>query len=477
MTELQGYPETTIYITIILGTALAILRPYWVLCGVLFVMTAVDRGQAVFTRTEVLGPYFNLFDALLVVMMLASLVGLLKKRRKPIIPAPVVAVLIVLIVSWFNIALQARLEYEVLRAIRWSLNFPLVFIAMANAIDTEKQVKYVFLSLFLGSTLAALQHIFLVAFGGGVSGLFYGKGVAGLLRTLAFVSAGVFFLVSAPFMPPPRQKWWRLAYFLALIALAISTLLNQTRSIWIALVLSVLTIGFLLGKLGKSILVFSILTIATLLVFQFLLQDIAPLEIVSTRFRELAIGVGNIDSSAGLMIGVSERGRAMQIEAETRMWLEGNWFIGRGIGYTDLLQVKSEYGPIYDLVAWGHVGHVAYLSRLGLFGLLVLSAYLPIASMRNVLMVVRNTDDEYILRLAYASMGTVIFGWYVAFMSSSYLEWTAMIPGVFFGAIWAMRFVIEQRPRRVEGVKVDKSLSGKRRRKFVNHPHTRLERP
>ena len=66
-------------------------------------------------------------------------------------------------------------------------------------------------------------------------------------------------------------------------------------------------------------------------------------------------------------------------------WQEGNWLLGRGLGFHN--------GPSYDQgVPWGHNGYTSYLANLGFIGFVVYGLVVPGVIVRRARALIRSME-------------------------------------------------------------------------------------
>ena len=142
----------------LIGGMLALFHPYQAFLFVAFSISALDLNAAVLTRTF-LGPYLNLFDVLILVMLLALAVHLLEQRRPLFLPRSVIWIFIVWIMGTILGLWELGGRYEVIRASRWALNFPIAFLVAANLVSDVDRAERLILAVFFGALLASIQHV------------------------------------------------------------------------------------------------------------------------------------------------------------------------------------------------------------------------------------------------------------------------------------------------------------------------------
>jgi len=418
---------------------LAFFRPFKAFLMVVFLTAAANADAFTYTRTPFLGPYFNANDACLLVALLAMIsyrimpkvVGKYNVTNKIMIPSPARWVLVVLLIGFVQSWFVMGWTYEGLRALRWAVTLPLYFIITATMVDKSNKVMPFLLALFVGSLVSAFEHFFFVQ---SRLSMYQWYGDISRIRTIAFRSPGLWFLLAGLVWTPDIKFLKRPVLIGAGVLFAISTILNQTRSIWISSIV-VLPIIFLLFKQNKIILKAVLLPFMLLVLYggisltmRYTTSDIRPHNIIMERFRTLAEEDLRYKTTAT---------RRMDFEREMEEWSQGTYIFGRGLSY-----FSRYYNPrgIYR-VAWGHLGHVTTLAQLGLIGLFIYSIYLPLKVVQASRRLWEEASKEIKFLGLFAGI-TMLWFWLCFFMSDSFLQQHAAA-GIIFGAAWRQAMLLE----------------------------------
>ncbi|MHB1132143.1 MAG: O-antigen ligase family protein [Chloroflexota bacterium] len=421
----DGYPQQVIYVVLLVGLPLAFLQPVKAFAMCTIALVARNVESATFTRTSVLGPYFNLDDVLLVICCL-TLVALVLRQRIPIlIPRPALLLLVVWVIGSVNSIWSSPYgpSYEILREMRWSLTLPLTFIVAANLVTSdEKRIESFLKALFLGSVLASVQHF---AFVSGVVGE-AGDVQANLFRTIALMGAGMYFVIAEIVQPSPikgRSRISHLAYYAALGAFGVSLVLNQTRSLWIGFIVSIPLLVLVLRRphaILRSIAVGTVTVVLAFAITTLTLPHVDLTSVVGERVQSL------VDEDQRVL---TTETRVSAFE-ELEYWYEGNWLIGRGAAYHFSMGLAQD-----RTVAWGHLGYVTYLVRLGLIGLVAYGIFLPLVVIARGRRLIRGSSGEWGRSLAAVTLAVILLDSVAFLMSSSYLQ-SMPVSGLVFGALW-----------------------------------------
>lgn len=424
-------PDSVILALMIVGGVLALRRPYWGFLLGVFVSVAVDARTLFHSRLSGMGEYFNMADACVAICILSGVADVGARRQALRVPIVPVAILCVVLMGYLNSTISFGYAYEALRALRWSLNLPILYVISANMLVTDERARQLFRCLLLAAVLAEIQHLRLVVLNLDSSG-----GNEGQLRLIAFLAAhSECWLIAGPFFVNGRARraWWQGCI---LVLFLLGNLTHQTRSLAIAAGLSILiNFGWLLpGSLrersGRLLLLVAIFA-AALLVVAPSLGFGGFIDAYGDRMTQLQAG------------GEGTSGRHEAVEVELNDWMDGNPIIGRGLAYFAVSNLGDRFGAE---VAWGHVGYVSYLSQLGVIGFFVYALWFPIHSIALAYQVLRqqsrNPEAEHLTKFAGALFVYFVF---MAGLSGSYLG-TDGLPGILAG------FLVAQQARRLAPV-------------------------
>ncbi len=425
----DAFPELLLWVILFSGLALALTKQHLAIYLALVLYSGVDQTRAVFTRTALLGPYFNLYDAVTLILLFATLALAFKQRKSLVFPGPVVTVILTLIMGLIVILMQSVFSYSLISALRSSLNFPLGYWIVANLVTFDRKfIKGILLSLLLGTTIATLQHYIVII--AGQSGYRIALSADGTLRTVRYLSLAPYFILAMPYLQVEKllpSRYFSL-YWVAWLLFIGSVLLSQTRSILIALVLAFLCLSFYYRKLNIRVLLLPIIALAFSGILQ-LVTNYNLINIILERFSYLA--TGGIDDNFG-------SGRALVVRLEWQLWLDGNLLWGRGTNFNSLETIQRITTDVYGFVGWGHIGHLNYLVTYGLIGFAVYSIYIPVSALLNGIRGQLFQTDPYLKAAISLSIAALFFDWFISFMSGSYLSPISMASGLLLGMGWAV---------------------------------------
>jgi hypothetical protein len=419
MMDLPVFGAVAIGVVLGIGLFMAIFWPYRAFLFGLFISLASSTVTMAQTRTEELGAYFQLGDACLIIMILACL----RERKKGLLlPAPAVVLLAVLTMGFLNSWFHLGLTYGVLRAYRWAIVFPLMIFLTANMVQEAGKVKSLLLVLVTAAIAAEAQHLLLV-----VHGTRLGEDI-GLLRNIAFARAGSdVWLLGGPYITAGSilHPWVQMAIGVLFL---VANITHQTRSV---------ALGFMGGMVGYylwflkgpnafrwqrfkgllKIMVIGLLLMAIVGLFTFVVHYQERLTYTVTK------GEGTESRLRGLRIGLND-------------WLNGNPLIGRGLYYfqTHFKEAKFRKGG----VSWGDLGYLAYLTQLGLIGLLAYGVWLPLIVLRRARrLILKPEASPEIIHLAALTGACFIYLPVMHIFSSSFLI-IQYLPGVLVGGVWGV---------------------------------------
>jgi hypothetical protein len=403
------------------GLVLLVIRPYWAFLFAVFVLTATSINVGIM-RTEELGAYFNVSDACILVMIIASLLG---KKRAMLIPAPFVNLTAVLIMGFVIVLFYVKTHadlYDALRGLRYGITLPLLIFLTANLVQDKDKVRSLLVTLFLAAIVAEAQHLYLVLAAKSVSE----EDVD--IRTMQFIRAGSELWLVAGFyvvrgsIPRRRVQMAIGVLFLAgLMAL-------QTRSVGLAFLgaLVFYYLWFLKGPHAYRWQRFK--GLIPIFILGLIMLAVMGLTAVISGYAERY--------ATTLKTGEGTESRWNAMQAEIHDWLDGNPIIGRGLGYFAMGKFR---GGIHKLgVAYGHLGYVTYLSQLGLIGFLVYAFWLPLVILlRARLLLQQPHAPPEVVYLAALTGATFIYYPLMFLFSGSFLS-IFYVPGILAGGVWGL---------------------------------------
>jgi hypothetical protein len=410
-----------IILVLSVGLIMMIFRPYWAFLFGVFILAATSINVSVM-RTEELGAYFQMTDACIVVMIMASL---LEKKRALLLPAPFVILTAVLLMGFLNTLLHLGLTYGMLQGLRWAIFLPLLIFLAANVLQDERKVRSLLLTLVLAAIVAEAQHLLLV--------LFTARNVmaedVGVARTMQFMRSGsdlwllAGFYVVGGLIPRRRVQTAIGALFLAGI------LTMQTRSIGLAFMgaLGFYYFWFLKGPHAYRWQRFK--GLVPIFIVGLIILAVIGLSAVITGYGERY--VGTVETGEG----TQSRWNAFYVEMHD--WLDGNILIGRGLHYLESSKVRG--GLIRKTkIGYGHLGYVTYLSQLGLIGFVVYGFWMPlIIIFRAQRLLQQPQAPPEVVHLA-ALTGATFFYYPLMFVFSGSFLNILFIPGILAGGVWGI---------------------------------------
>ncbi|MDH5716434.1 MAG: hypothetical protein OEZ22_02215 [Spirochaetia bacterium] len=410
--ELQGYSSQFLIVLLFLGILLIIIKPYYGFLYIVFWNAAADYAAFTLTRFSFLGPFFNAHDACLLIGIIALAAHIFVYNKKLIIPNIVIWIFIVLLIGFFQSIIIIGWEYEIIRSLRWAVSLPVYMIIAVNIIDKEEKINLFLLVLFIGSLASALNHIIFVQEKISLSEV--SSHDINLYRTIAFRNPGLWILLTGLFYLPKNLPINRIYIWLAALLFAISTLLNQTRSIWIASIFSLIPLIFLFPQKKSSIKLL-------LIPFSIFFLYMAMQTLSSYIFPNFNVD-NIITSRISTLIEESDRAqstitRQLSYKREMEEYMKGTLIFGKGLSFY-MPFVDETYGSFR--VAWGHLGHITTLAQFGIIGLFIYSFYFPFKIIK-ISRELWKSNSEVIKFISILAGLIMIWNWICFLMSDSFL--------------------------------------------------------
>jgi O-antigen ligase len=414
------------------GLTLGVVKPYSAFLLSVVLLAAGHTDKFTQTRTDLLGPYLNLTDACVLVAVVSFFFDRIAARRTIKMPEIVPLMLLVLVVAASQTFWKLGWTYETLRAFRWAISLPLGFFLGANMVTSDHRARRLVETLVVGAVLAAIQHVFFVA------GIWRSRSLSmenyQLMRTIGYSgSRAASFLLTAIVWGLPRELGRKVLHLFIGLLLVATLVLNQTRSLWFAMVGAVPCLVILfkargaLPRIAKLAAVGAVVMVALVAGLQRVLPGLNVMDLFSERMESLVD-----QKTAGVHVGTRER----SLTAEMGRWFEGTLVFGRGLYFYQTLD-KADEDPRYR-IAFGHLGYVTYLSQLGVIGLLVYGALLPVEIVRRSRRLWHEGETQSVRYLGLFGGACIIHASLLFFMSSHYLSVSSFVPGVVFGGVWGL---------------------------------------
>lgn len=427
--ENAGYAIIVLYLLLLIGLPLAVLKPFKAFLIVVFLISAAGTTEFTYARISALGPYFNANDACLIVSIIAMISYVKITEKKIVFPIVTRWIFLVLFIGFFQSwYLISGFHYEVLRSLRYAISMPIYFIVAATMVNSEGKVRLLLVMLFLGSIFSAFEHIFFVR---SVVNQTASDISIDQFRTIEFRSPGLWILLSSIVWLPNLKGILNHKMLVAGGSLfAVSVLLNQTRSIWISSIAAI-PLVFMLFPQKKAVkraviisLLLPVLFIGMLAIIHLATPSIKVDNIIAQRLTTLTDASNRSESTMT---------RQNDFERETTEWLRSTLVFGCGLVY--FAPYYLDYYRGYR-VAWGHLGHLSILTQLGIVGLFVFSIYLPIKIIQAARKLWRENSQE-IKFLGLLGGMCMVWSWICFFMSDSFLGYTHFTDGIIFGSVWS----------------------------------------
>lgn len=412
-----SYPTLVYYFALLISVPLALRSPYRAFLFVVFGLSARHFAAAVQTRI-IFGQYINLNDALILIGLLALFINVVVQRKPLRTPPPVLMLYVLLLISivlgYFAVG---DFDENVIRYSKYSLVFPTVFLLSVNFVTDSDRAKQFVWVLFAGALVGTVHHISL-------SVQAYRPGAdLQTVRDIGFLlHPGYYFLVAAVHGRILVRKP-RLILLLTLPLFAVSTLLDQTRSVWFgmvgAIVLMPLVLRMPVKRLARTGFVFLLVYLCVTFLVPYLLPGTSPFAAIENRLNLITHQYGETTSS-----------RETGAREELNAWLSGNLLLGRGMGSQASF---SDTPRGSDEVAYGHIGYVAYLTYTGMIGFIVYALYIPYCVIRSAKQILASADqDDFVQLIAVMGVVGVLMHIFIAAFTAGYIS--PSNAGLYYGA-------------------------------------------
>lgn len=425
MLEQSTYPDLIVYLLGALGLIFFIKKPQYTFWMGIFYFSARELQRAAFTRTPLFGPYLNL-DDFIILLMILSLVHI-SFYRKIKIPSAAFWVALCIFASILIIAVKYSFVYPVQREHKAALYFLFGIFLGYNFLEKENDLEVFLKILFIGCIAASIQYYLFIQ----LKVEEYGPNVySETIRSVGFMALIPTIIIASFFI---KLKWLennkvKLIYFIGLSLMVLNLVISQTRSLYITIVLTVIII-FLIRREIKTKTVVLATIIVPFLVYIIFDQYLNWLNINQLIFGRLEL------LSDSPSTDVTTIGRLTAIDHEFKAFLTSNIIFGNGLGFTYFL--PEAYNPY---ISWGHIGHIAYLARLGLLGFIVYSILIPFTAIITLMKVkIKKLRYNYTKIFIFIGIALVIGDWISFWMSASYLGIGAFLPGTVIGIVWAIK--------------------------------------
>lgn len=417
---IQQYPVFIWYASALIGLGLAVFRPKIAFLFVAFGLAAQNANAAVLTRAF-LGPYVNLQDVFILTAVTAMCIYWIRERRKVNFPPIFLLIIAAWTIGTFVSIWRFGTDYEVLREARWALTFPIMLLVGANLVTDKRDVRNFLIALSLGGCVAAIQHF-----------IWIGSAIRLDLnfRTIGFLDSSITYLLAA-FLLVPITKHHGLNWLLPVLVgiFGFSTLMHQTRSVWIAIAVTLIVVAFILRRrdvVSRIIILIVLAVVVSFLLTNILTPQLNPINVFLQRYSSLTDARERYETTVT---------RQHAIEQELKEWYEGNWLLGNGFAFQYYTTIRAQQ---FKDIAWGHVGYVSYLARLGIFGFIIYGIAIWVFALRTSLRLLKTYKTGELHWLAILGMCTVLVCAIGFAMSSSYFEVQKGIPGLIFGVTFGI---------------------------------------
>jgi len=425
-----GYPIIVFYIIVLVGLVLIIYRPYWAFYCSIFSLAARNYHAAVFTRSPVLGAYLNLNDLLLWIALFSLLFIILRTKRMLWFPNILLAIFSLVAIGSFQSLFQYGLTEDVMRSIWQALIFPILFLVSANMVRDQERAHHFYWALFLGASIAALQHVLFIR---SASSYDLSTGLS-QLRTISYIMSGGLFLIISAIIDKPYKSIKRfktILFYFGLGLMAISYVLSLTRGLYVYVVLTLLFLPILLRKTlrpHKTVLYGSLIASFALLIIKFAAPELELAQIINDRFESFMTRDTFSESYETRWLGA---------QTEFNLWLDSSLIFGVGSSLPPEIIAQSKY-DVFQTGALYHVGLTTYLAHFGLFGIFIYGIILPVMTVIIAKRYFVNHSQEWsgkvaLIAIVCSVLDIIGLGW-----SHHHLSAITHINALIYGAIWGL---------------------------------------
>lgn len=422
-----GYPLFIFYLVALIGGVLLIIRPYWAFLFVVFCLSARNFHAAVFTRTPFFGPFLNLNDLLLWIALFAVFLELFRRKKAVWAPPILLVIFGLIMIGNFQSLFMYGFHEHVLRRIWSAAIFPIMFLIAANIVYDTKRARSFYWALFVGVTIAAIQHILFIYQQAG-----YGFIGIGGIRTISFMINGSAAILIGSIFASRHLKLGRLKtalYYAGLVFIGLSLVLNFTRGLWVVSAFALVSLPFLIGKWRliprasvKLVPLVGGAIIAILVIF----PNLEVGNLIAERFHGFTYREGFAEAY---------RIRLEGARTEIDIWLNSSLILG--VGSTLPLEfIDERRGDEFG--ALRHVAFSTYLAHYGLLGLIIYLILLPILTLKVGKRYYLKHSQDYGGRIAIIGIACAIMHMAGFLTSTHLLGATTHAYGLLYGAVWGL---------------------------------------
>lgn len=423
-----GYPSLFFYIIAIVGFLLCLIHPKKAFIFSIFCLTARNFHAAVFTRPTPLGPYLNLNDLLLWISLFSLIIETIKTKRRFWAPKILIAIFILVLIGDIQSIFNYGLIEETMRWIWFTAIFPIMFFIAVNMVNNEKGANNFYWALYLGSVIAAIQHMIFIYY----RGQYHLMSDPSEIRTISYLMSGGLFLVIASLFDRSLKnfkRWKLIIFYMGLALVALSYILSFTRGTYVAMIILFIVLPLILKvKFNKIIYSTSILTLMALLIVNILFPKIELGDLIAKRFKSFIYPE---------TFSIAYETRHLGAKTEFGLWLDSPIVIGHGATLPpDIVEISRE--DVYQTGALSHVGITTYLAHYGILGLLIYVIFLPILTIKIATRYYYVHSDDYGGKIALIAIACALADLIASLSSHHQLGATSHITGLIYGAIWGL---------------------------------------
>lgn len=430
-----GYPAWVLLAVLVLGLPMATWRPYWLGVVAVILLSTASVFRFTFTRLPGTGEFLNLWDACLLMAIVAIISTKMREGDNPI-PGVVKGMLICFAVGTAMAMLFNGLGFEVGRA-RMRLTNPILMTLGACVCWDYMRLRKLLIVFLIVAIVQGIRQLAMFV------GLMAVGGGWGTARGAELMAVGGLLFPASILLCGEKDKQIKILSLVALGFSLIALMLRQTRSEWIPTLFGMMVLLFISSR-GNFVKIVqkTLIMIVSLVVLVALAEVLMPGRnsplTVFTEGRAMAF---IFDADDGL--GEIDVGRSAAGIAELEAWSSGNMLVGEGFFYERAAR-HQELVSKYRHISWRHIGLVAILARMGLLGFFIFVIWLPVMVFRN----------SHAIRVHTPSVGAMAIGSFVAARMISALAESCITPGLmnnnmpvfalFIGIVWRWHYDLKQ---------------------------------
>jgi hypothetical protein len=434
-----------LFFIVVIGIALmlTIRKPFYGFLFCICILCAFSTAHLAQVRTF-LGSYLNLIDVLAVIMVIGLILDL-GQRQSFGIPLILFPLFLCLAIGMLLSVNTLGITYENVRTLKWAFTLPVFFILSYNAISSPRRARDLVVTVIIGTIILCLRALLqlIITSRSNIMVNDFGNPITQYARAYNYRSAEAYVFLALFVWVPFRARWTKFLAMILLSALCtFAIIIGQWRSEWIAIVVSLPLVIFLLRQESWRYRITYILSLFGTAFLVVLLVSITPLGnlIFTTVGNRLSLFISNgsfvIDAGSGRLFGALY---------DFYHWLDSP-IIGNGLAF----QYRDYHLFLSTANFMNHLGYLLYLSQMGIIGFITYALVFPVDVLKQTFRAMRSSDRD-IRVLAVLAGCCAIYSIILPLMDASYLGFICA-PGILLGSLYgvisapAISFAIRRKP-------------------------------